>query len=43
MESKLHFQPSEKFSDHEQVGNISSVALLGSVIDSHFNIVDSTC
>ena len=40
---QIAFQPSVKFSDHEQVGNISSATLLGSVIDSHFNIVDSTC
>ena len=37
LESKLDFQPSVKFSDHELVRNNSSATLLGLDIDSHLS------
>ena len=46
LESKLDFQPSVKFSDHELVGNISGATLLGSDVDSHLSLsqhVDKIC
>ena len=46
VESKLDFQPSVKFSDHELVSNVSSATFLGLDIDSHlcFNQhVDKIC
>lgn len=37
LESKLDFQPSVKFSDHELVGNVSSATQLGLDSDSHLS------
>ena len=41
LESKLDFQPSVKFSDHDLVSNVSSATLLGLDIDSQH--VDKIC
>ena len=46
LESKLDFQPSVKFSDHELVGNVSNATLLGLDIDSQLSFsqhVDKIC
>ena len=37
LDSKLDFQPSVKFSDHELVSNVSSATLLGLDIDSRLS------